>query len=135
MVLIHELLVCPRQLQRREVLTLDILDHGELDQLRGVDLGLDDDGHLFGVVTMADIDRSLRSGKTERTVADVATQSPLVVYPNQNLYEVLQASAEDYGRIPVVDPHDPGHLLGVLRRHDIIKAYRSRVAQKQTDER
>ena len=96
---------------------------------------LDDEGHLFGVVTMADLERSIRSGNTDRPVAEIATQSPFVAYPDQNLYDVLQASEEDYGRIPVVDPQDPGHLLGVLRRHDIIRAYRSRVAQKQTDER
>ncbi len=96
---------------------------------------LDDEGHLFGVVTMADLERSIQSGNTDRPVAEVATQSPLVAYPDQTLYEVLQASEKDYGRIPVVDPQDPGHLLGVLRRHDIIRAYRSRVAQKQRDER
>jgi uncharacterized 2Fe-2S/4Fe-4S cluster protein (DUF4445 family) len=96
---------------------------------------LDDDGHLFGVVTMADLERSIQSGNADRPVGEIATQSPLVAYPDQNLYEILQASEEDYGRIPVVDPQEPGHLLGVLRRHDIIKAYRSRVAQKQTDER
>ena len=96
---------------------------------------LDDEGHLFGVVTMEDLERSIQSGNTDRPVGEIATQSPLVAYPDQNLYEILQASEEDYGRIPVVDPQDPGHLLGVIRRHDIIRAYRSRVAQKQTDER
>jgi CIC family chloride channel protein len=96
---------------------------------------LDDEGHLFGVVKVADLERSIHSGNTDRPVAEVATQSPLVAYPDQTLYEVLQTSEEDYGRIPVVYPQDPGHLLGVLRRHDIIRAYRSRVAQKQTDER
>ena len=96
---------------------------------------LDDEGHLFGVVTMADLERSIQSGNTDRPVGEVATQAPMVAYPDQNLYDVLQASEKDYGRIPVVDPQDPGHLLGVIRHHDIIRAYRSRVAQKQTDER
>jgi len=96
---------------------------------------LDDEGHLFGVVTMADLERSIQSGNTDRLVGEVATQAPMVAYPGQNLYDVLQASEKDYGRIPAVDPEDPGHLLGVIRRHDIIRAYRSRVAQKQTDER
>ncbi|HUU63431.1 MAG TPA: CBS domain-containing protein [Dehalococcoidia bacterium] len=96
---------------------------------------LDDEGRLFGVVTLADLERSIQSGNTDRPVGEVATQAPIVAYPDQTLYEVLQASEKDYGRIPVVDPQDPGRLLGVLRRHDIVRAYRSRVAQKQTDER
>ncbi|MFC2035571.1 CBS domain-containing protein, partial [Chloroflexota bacterium] len=38
---------------------------------------------------------------------------------------------EDYGRIPVVGRQDKRHLLGVLRRHDIMRAYRERLAQTQ----
>jgi len=96
---------------------------------------LDDEGRLFGVVTLADLKRSIQSGNIDHPVAEVATQAPIVAYPDQKLYEVLQASDVDYGRIPVVDRQDQGRLLGVLRRHDIIKAYRSKVARKQTDER
>jgi len=90
---------------------------------------LDKEGHLFGVVTLADLERALRSGKADLPVGEIATQATLVAYPDQSLYEVLQATAEDYGRIPVVDRQDKGRLLGVLRRHDIIRAYRERLAQ------
>ena len=37
--------------------------------------------------------------------------------------------AKDVGRIPVVDRDDRTRLLGVLRRHDIIKAYRKRLEE------
>jgi len=90
---------------------------------------LDEKGRLFGVVTLADLERSLRSGTADLPVGEIATRAPLVAYPDQSLYEVLQATAEDYGRIPVVDRQDKGRLLGVLRRHDIIRAYRDRLAQ------
>ena len=90
---------------------------------------LDEKGRLFGVVTLADLERSLRSGKADLPVAEIATRAPLVAYPDQSLYEVLQAIEEDYGRTPVVDRHDRSRLVGVLRRHDIIRAYRSKLAQ------
>jgi len=90
---------------------------------------LDDEGRLFGVVTAADLESSLRSGNAGRGVGDIATKAPFVAYPDESLYEVLGATAEDYGRIPVVDRHDKSRLLGVLRRHDITKAYRTRLAQ------
>ena len=93
---------------------------------------LDEKGRLFGVVTLADLGRSLQNGNADVPVSDYATRAPLVAYPDQSLYEVLQASEEDYGRIPVVERQDKDHLLGVLRRHDIIRAYRTRLAQTKT---
>ena len=90
---------------------------------------LDEKGRLFGVATLADLGRSLRSGNADLTVGDITTQEPFVAYPDQTLYEVLQATPEDYGRIPVVERQDRGCLVGVLRRHDIMKAYRERLAQ------
>ena len=90
---------------------------------------LDETGCLFGVATLADLEASLRSGKADLTVGDIATRELFVAYPHQSLYEVLGATAQDYGRIPVVDRHDRSRLLGVLRRHDIMTAYRERLAQ------
>jgi uncharacterized 2Fe-2S/4Fe-4S cluster protein (DUF4445 family) len=86
---------------------------------------LDEMGRLMGVVTLADLENALRSGKADIPIGYVIDKSPMVAYPEQTLYEVLQASDEDYGHIPVVDPLDRGKLLGLLRRHDIIRAYRN----------
>lgn len=90
---------------------------------------LDEGGRLFACATVADLERSVRSGKTDLKVGDIATKELFVAYPDQTLYEVLRATDKDYGRIPVVERHDRTRLIGVLRRHDIMKAYRERVAQ------
>jgi len=90
---------------------------------------LDEKGRLFGVVTLADLNRSLQRGRADLSVADFATQAPVVAYADESLYDVLQASTEDYGRIPVVDRQDKTRLVGVLRRHDIIEAYRKRLVR------
>lgn len=90
---------------------------------------LDEEGRLFGCATVADLQRAVRSGKTDLKVGDIATKELFVAYPDQTLYEVLRATAEDYGRIPVVERRDRTRLVGVLRRHDMMKAYRQRVAQ------
>ncbi|MFC2072229.1 ASKHA domain-containing protein [Chloroflexota bacterium] len=89
---------------------------------------LDETGYLFGVATLADLEASLRSGKADLTAGDIATREPFVAYPDQSLHEVLGATAEDYGRIPVVDRRDGNRLLGVLRRRDIMMAYRRRTS-------
>jgi CIC family chloride channel protein len=88
---------------------------------------LDEEGRLVGIITLSDVERSLKKGSADLKVGDIATKSPFVAYPDQSLYEVLGATEEDYGRIPVVSRDDRRHLVGVLRRYDIIRAYRERV--------
>jgi CIC family chloride channel protein len=69
-------------------------------------------------------------------VEDIATKSPIVAYPDQSLHEVmLKLGAKDVGRIPVVDREDRSKLLGVLRRHDIIRAYRRKLEESTRRER
>ncbi|MFC1910931.1 chloride channel protein, partial [Chloroflexota bacterium] len=94
---------------------------------------VDKEGRLAGIVTQTDVEHHLSTstGKNQQTVGDIATKSPFVVYPDQTLDRVLGATEEEYGRIPVVSRDDARHLLGVLRRHDIIRAYR-RKAKRRT---
>ncbi|MBT4511780.1 MAG: DUF4445 domain-containing protein [Chloroflexi bacterium] len=90
---------------------------------------LDDEGHLVGVVTLADLAACLRAGNADLPVGDIITQTLQIAYPDQSLYEVLNNTDEDYGRIPVISREDEGHLLGVLRRQDIIRAYRNKLSE------
>ena len=90
---------------------------------------LDEEGHLFGVVTFSDLERSRRNRVVGLTVGDIATKTLVVAHPDQSLYDVLGATAEDYGRMPVVNRDDRDHLIGVLRRHDILRAYRKSLSQ------
>ncbi|MFC1951567.1 ASKHA domain-containing protein [Chloroflexota bacterium] len=92
---------------------------------------LGETGDLFGIATLVDLETSLRSGKGDLTVGDIATRKLFVAYPDQSLHEVLGATTEDYGRIPIVDRRDRNRLLGVLRRHDIMMAYRRRTSTSQ----
>jgi CIC family chloride channel protein len=91
----------------------------------------DGQGRLCGVVTLKDVERAPPRESGEATVDDIATKSPVVAYTDQSLYEVLMGTAvEDYGRIPVVDRQNRERLLGVLRRHDIIRAYRKTLTDR-----
>jgi CIC family chloride channel protein len=92
-----------------------------------------EDGNLFGVVTVADVEDSLTDAVIDLKVRDIATKSLIVAYPDQSLYEaLLRLGANDVGRIPVVDRDAPTKLLGVLRRHDIVRAYRTRLTEGTT---
>jgi CIC family chloride channel protein len=85
---------------------------------------VDEDGSFCGVVTLEDVEHAPTSDEPNLTVEDIAMKSPLTAYPDQTIYEVLaRFGGWEVGRIPVVDRLDSKKLLGVLRRHDIIRAY------------
>jgi len=85
---------------------------------------VDDQDTLFGIVTLTDVERHLGQEENGLTVADIATRSPFVAYPEQSLERILGATDDEYGRIPVVSENDGYHIIGLLNRQDIIKAYR-----------
>ena len=40
-------------------------------------------------------------------------------------------SARDLGRVPIVTVEDPGHIVGLLRRRDVMRAYDLALTKKQ----
>jgi CIC family chloride channel protein len=85
---------------------------------------VNDFGELTGIITVQDIDRAHNAGKLDSTVGQVCTHELLYAYPDETIGAVLRRmSARDVGRLPVVERDDPHHLLGLLRRSDIIRAY------------
>ena len=89
-------------------------------------------GELYGIVTISDLERALKVDDTEAKVADICTTNVLTVYPDETLNEALRHfGALDVGRIPVVSRHDPLHVIGVLRRTDIVHAYSNALVDKQ----
>jgi CIC family chloride channel protein len=93
---------------------------------------LDDNDELFGMVTLKDLYRATEAGYPHATtVAEIATRDLIVAYPDQHLNAALNPLAlADVGRLPVVDSANPKRLLGVLRRNDVIRAYRRGAMQR-----
>jgi CIC family chloride channel protein len=87
---------------------------------------LDQEGELYGIVTLQDLDRAREgSGWQSRRVADIATRSVLSTYPDEPMWMALKRlGTRDVGRLPVVDRQNPRRLLGLIRRSDIVRAYR-----------
>jgi CIC family chloride channel protein len=80
---------------------------------------------LCGVVTLRDLEEALHGGDVSAlTVGDIATKSPVTAFPDEPLWVALKRlGVRDVGRLPVVERGDPGKLVGVLRRRDVIRAY------------
>ncbi|MBN1121729.1 MAG: chloride channel protein [Anaerolineae bacterium] len=88
---------------------------------------VDDAGKLLGVVTLDDLDRAVAKKLPRQTTAvEIATprERLLVAYPDESMGAVLsRMGIRGLGRLPVVSREDPGELLGVIRRRDVIQAY------------
>jgi len=94
---------------------------------------LDDAGKLYGIVSLTDYRRVLQGDTPlgDLTVRDIATRSLVTAFPAETLQVVLQRMApRDLSRIPVVSREDQHHLLGVIRRNDIIRAYQTETARR-----
>ncbi len=93
---------------------------------------LDENGELFGVVTLQDLTRAKERGDWESLrVRDIATRSVLTVYPDEPMWVALKRlGTRDVGRLPVVDRQNPRRLLGLIRRSDIVRAYRVGISRR-----
>jgi CIC family chloride channel protein len=90
------------------------------------------DGHLLGVVTVQDLERvTAHKSIQDLKVADITKRDIVIACPDDPLSKALHYMSErDVGRIPVVDRQEPTHLVGLLRRENIIRAYRSAILRK-----
>ncbi len=93
---------------------------------------LDEKGQLVGIVTLQDLARAKERGPlTGLKVRDIATKSVLSVYPDEPMWLALKRlGTRDVGRLPVVDRRDPHRLLGMIRRNDIVRAYRVGIGRR-----
>ena len=93
---------------------------------------LDERGDLVGIVALSDLERSLAKNQAAGTVGDICSRHLITAYPDEALEDVIaKIGSRDVGRIPVVDRMEPGRLLGMAYRADIIGAYTHALMDKQ----
>ncbi len=81
-------------------------------------------GELVGVLTHVDVLELDPCVRYESKIEDVMTRKLIVTHPDDKLQDAFQKMMfHGIGRLPVVDPEFPSHLLGIISRTDIGKAY------------
>jgi CIC family chloride channel protein len=91
-----------------------------------------DDDRLVGVCTLTDVERgeAQEADRDGLTVGDICTRDVLTVTPDDPVYLALRRMATlDVGRLPVVDSSDHQRLTGLIRRSDLVTAYRQAVTR------
>jgi CIC family chloride channel protein len=81
-------------------------------------------GELVGIITRSDLMRAMEGEPgREASVLDAGTRELVVGYPDELLSDaVTRMLANGIGRLPIVDRHDPGRLLGYLGRAGVMRA-------------
>jgi CIC family chloride channel protein len=95
---------------------------------------LDEDGKLWGIVSLSDLRRACpveNSVPENLTVRDIANPNIVIAYPDERLSDIIPRMApRDLSRVPVVSREDHRELLGILRRQNIIRAYEIGVVRR-----
>jgi len=97
---------------------------------------VDAHGQLTGIFTLRDLRIALLGSEWGPLVVadDLAYRPVISVTPDDNLHTALQRLTElNIDEIPVVDPHDSSHLLGLLGRRELSTAYSSRIESLRSD--
>ncbi len=86
---------------------------------------VDAQGNLVGIFTVSDLERAEALDTAEPAkIGAVCTRDLVVAYPEESIGSALRRmSVRDIGRLPVVAQDNPRHLLGMLRRNDLVRAY------------
>jgi CIC family chloride channel protein len=88
---------------------------------------------LVGVFTLQDLDNAPTDSWESKTVGELYVHNLLVAYPNETIGVALRRmGATDLGRLPVVERAAPSHLVGWLRRVDLLRAYDVALTRRET---
>lgn len=85
---------------------------------------VNDRDELVGIFTIQDLDRNEIERWSELTIGEVCSRNLVFAYPDETIGVALhRMGAHDVGRLPVVERKNPRHLVGLLRRADLARAY------------
>jgi chloride channel protein, CIC family len=93
---------------------------------------IDHAGRLSGIFSSTDFRGILFTPEVEEliVVKDIAMQRIITTTPSEDLSTVMQKFTEkNIDQLPVVREEDPGQLLGMLSRRDVIAVYNQRLRE------
>jgi CBS-domain-containing membrane protein len=114
------------------------LAHGRRHQAYPV---VDGDGTLLGVITRANLLEDWvageKAGAADLIIAfDLVHRPPITIFPWESCRTAAERmAAAGVGRLPVVDPDQPRHVIGMLTRSDILKPRAIMVEEENVRER
>lgn len=120
------------ELKISDVMERDIVSVSPEEEMEGLKKVLRDekisgvpvvrDNTLVGIISLEDLIKWLDSGKDKKTVGDLMTVDPQIVYTDQPLLSAVKIFEKyGFGRCPVVD-RENGSLAGIITKGSIIES-------------
>ncbi|HXE54738.1 MAG TPA: CBS domain-containing protein, partial [Tepidisphaeraceae bacterium] len=89
---------------------------------------VDDNGKLVGVLTRRSLLGS--ADPDDRRLGDLLQRPPMSTFADNTLRQAAdQMVGGNIGRLPVVDRNDPGRVVGMITRSDLLSAHRRRISE------
>ena len=83
---------------------------------------------IFGIVTLQDAMKVAKEKRNGVSVSEIATKDLITVFPENSVAEAFdKMSQRNVGRLLVVDEKDPGVLVGIITRSDVMHALRKKI--------
>ena len=80
-------------------------------------------GRIVGMLTRREIDRAMHHGLQRHAVSRYMRRGEVHVTPDDSVETLRQVMTEqDWGQVPVIDPHT-GAMLGIVTRTDLLKQW------------
>ena len=128
-VLVREAMITPAATIPENASLVDLRDRMRQDRIRSVAV-VNEQGELTGIVTLTDLQKAYEGGADDLRVSDIATREVITAAPDEPVWTaVRQMGARDIGRLPVLKP-GTRFPIGMLSRHDIMRAYNTAIARK-----
>ncbi len=95
---------------------------------------LDREGKLMGNISFHEVRRvlfDLEALEPVLVAADIAELDPVTVSPEDTLDVVIELFArQNLDELPVVDPNDPGTIIGSVHRSDVVDTYNHEILKR-----
>ncbi|GMT43009.1 MAG: chloride channel protein [bacterium] len=91
---------------------------------------VDEKGRMTGVISLQDLREIMfESDLADLVVAkELAQEKVISLYPDENLNDAMERFAiKDLDELPVVSRHSANKILGILKRKDVISAYKKAI--------
>jgi hypothetical protein len=94
---------------------------------------MDAEDRLHGIVTETDLEEAIVQGRgADSAVGDIMTTSLITCDPGESLRSAFRRFSERaVHQIPVMDDEDPDRVAGVLRRNELLWAYKELADEHQ----
>ncbi|MCB9437774.1 MAG: chloride channel protein [Anaerolineales bacterium] len=95
---------------------------------------VNEQGILIGIATMSDLQRAYEASNGQpltQTVKEIMTTNLITITPDEPVWNAIRRmGTRGIGSLPVVDVHDEQKVVGLVRRHDIMRVYNIAIARK-----